>query len=191
MPNGNINSPYFGFDDELSGINSTYDEGFDWEGLFPQVKSPTNEIMDEEYEPTSEQQATGGGGMFSEFLGPGVNIYDPQSIATGLMGKYNIEGLTPGMFPPMSKDLMAASQASTYDAYKRLLTTPETRKYEKMISSSAGLLNPNKKRQRAMRAYKAGLGDIKSNIYDKTSMAREGIRNWLTSALEKVKRMTY
>ena len=190
-PYGDINSPYISRDSDIGDINAEYI------GEVPEERTPEvsainlTDVMDETYQPESEDQATQSGGMFSSFLGTGANIYDPESIAASLMEKYNVEGLVAGMFPAMSKDLMAASQASTYDSYKRLLTDPKTQEYEKMISSSAGMLNPNKRRKRAMRAYKAGMGDINRNIFSKTSAARQGIRNWLSSALSKVQRMKF
>ena len=190
-PYGNINSPYISHDSDISNINPEYI------GEVPEERTPEvsainlTDVMDETYQPESEDQATQSGGMFSSFLGPTANIYDPESNAASLMTKYGVEGLVAGMFPAMSKDLMAASQASTYDSYKRLLTDPKTREYQQTIASSAGMLNPNKRRQRAMRAYKAGMGDINRNIFSKTSAARQGIRNWLSSALSKVQRMKF
>ena len=195
---GDINSPYISGDSDMDDINDIYTGAGAFSGpdAFIDPNVP-DEAMDETYQPTSEQQATQGtGGIFSQFLGAGANIYDPESIASSLAQKYGkegvpLEGLVAGMFPAMSKDLMAASQASTYDSYKRLLSDPKTREYGQMIASSAGMLNPNKRRQRAMRAYKAGMGDISRNIFSKTSAARQGIRNWLSSALSKVQRMKF
>jgi len=189
---GDINSPYISYDN-LDDINPRYEDatfgvGTGLDAAVPLVGSDT---MDEGYAPAEEGEASSQGGMFSGILGPGADIYNSQSIANALMAKYGVEGLTAGMFPAMSKSLMAATQASTYDPFKSLLTNPETRQYAKMIAQSAGMLNPNKRRKRAMRAYKAGLGDIKSGIFDKTSTAREGVKDWLNNALAKVKRMKY
>ena len=194
MPNpfGDINSPYSSYGN-LDNINPRYEDApfGGGSGLDSQVPLVGDDTMDEGYVPEGEGEASSQGGMFSDILGPGADIYNSQSIATALMGFYGVEGLKAGMFPAMSKDLMSATQASTYDPFKRLLTDPETRKYEKMISQSAGMLNPNKRRKRAMRAYKAGLGDIRSSIFDRTSTARAGVKDWLNNALAKVKRMKY
>ena len=193
MPNGygDINSPY-NIRPSLGGINKPYGTLLDDLNVPPVPREISIEAgMDEGYEPQEEQQATEGGGMFSDILGPGADIYDPQSIADALMKKYAVSGLTAGMFPSMSKDLMAASQASTYDAYKSMLGDPVRQEFRKDVSESAGILNPNKRRQRALRTYKAGMSDISSNIFAKTTMARTGIREWLSNALAKVRRMKY
>ena len=157
-----------------------------------------DEEMDENYTPVSEAEASSeassaGGGMFSDILGPGANVFDPQSIATALTDKYGLDPgqLSAGMFPAMSRNLMEATQASTYDAYKGMLADPKKRDLRKMIASSSGMLNPNKRRQRSLNLYKQGMGDISRNIFSKTTTAREGVRDWLQSALSKVKRLKY
>ena len=194
MPNpfGSINTIY-NPSDKFGAFNRKY-EGttpIQQQGRLSDVIS--DEQMDEGYEVEPEQTATFQGGMFSDVLGPNVDIYDPESIAAGLTDMYGFEPgtLTPSMFPAMSKQLMAATQASTYDPYKKMLAEPEEVDYRQMIASAAGMLNPNKQRQRAMRMYKAGMGDISRSIFAKTSMAREGVRDWLQNALAKVKRMKY
>tara|TARA_R100000808_G_scaffold24979_2_gene60111 strand:- start:2911 stop:3495 length:585 start_codon:yes stop_codon:yes gene_type:complete len=153
----------------------------------------SNNLMDMTYKPLPENEVLEGGGMFEDLLGQGVNIYDPASIASSLTERYGLDkgSLTAEMFTAMPKSLMTASQASTYDSYKRLLSHKSTRKFRDIVASSAGMLNPNRKRARAKRAYQAGMGDIRRNIFAKTSMAREGVRDWLQSALAKVKRLKY
>ena len=204
MGYGDINSPYTK-KPGLGDINKEYGTLPDNEFNIPRVVIPdTNAIetiMDDEYvgfeqegsneETSVESLVESEGGLFSGLLGAGVDIYDPQSIATALGDKYGVTGLTSGMFPAMSKDLMAASQASTYDAYKSMLGDPVRQKYRKDVQESAGILNPNKRRQRALRAYKTGMSDINRDIFTKTTMARSGIREWLGNALAKVKRMKY
>ena len=194
MGYGDINSPYTrtsGLDD----INKKYGTLPDDELNIPKIPevNTIEDTMDDEYVGEDEQQVAsgGGGGMFASFLGEGVDIYDPQSIADALISKYGVQGLTAGMFPAMSKDLMAASQASTYDAYKGMLGDPVRQEYRKDVQGAAGILNPNKRRQRALRTYKAGMSDINRDIFAKTTMARSGIREWLGNALAKVKRMKY
>ena len=192
MGYGDINSPYGNLGD-LSNINKNYDSlSNNLNTPKPPGASDIDTTMDDEYYSEESQDATsGGGGEFSSLLGEGVDIYDPQSIAASLGEKYGIDGLTAGMFPAMSKDLMASTQASTYDAYKNMLADPARREFRKEVSSSAGILNPNKKRQRALRMFESNMGDINENIFSKTSMARSGVREWLSNALGKVKRMRY
>ena len=129
--------------------------------------------------------------FFNQYLGEGVDIYDPQSIASGLMEKYDTEGLLPSMFPAMSRDLMEASDPRTYDAYKRMQTNPMMSKYRGEISGSAGVLNPNKRRKRALRHYRMGIGGLSRNIQGKTGEASRQIKNWMSNALGKVMRMKY
>ena len=128
---------------------------------------------------------------FEQYLGSGVDVFDPESIASSLMEKYDVSDLTPGMFPKMSKDMLSGAQASTYDAYKRMMLSPEKRNYRKAVESTAGLLNPNKRRKRAMDMYRAGMSNINMDIFGRTQSSAEGIRNWMNNALRKVLRMKY
>ena len=191
---GNINTPYYD-SSNIDDINKQYfvEGAFDIKPTPDDSPGNIGEAMDKTVlsDTTSNPQDPyeSSGGIFDQLLGQGVDIYDSQSIADRLMDKYDIKGLSAGMFPAMSKNLMASTKASTYDAYKQMQTNPERIQYRKDVSASAGLLNPNKKRQRAMRAFKAGMGDINRSIFEKTSMAREGVRDWLSSALAKVMRM--
>ena len=204
-PFGDINSPYYSslFDDKK--FSSAY-EGQQFglpQSIGQQIPSedtiePRMDNVVEQSpittsaEASSEIETPTAGGFFESILGEGVNIYDSQSIADSLMAKYGIEeGLTPGMFPAMSRDLMAASLAPTYDAYKRMMINPEQRKYREAVSRGAGLLNRNKQRQRARRALSAGIQGVTGDIFKRTSFAKQGIRDWLQNALRKVRNLKY
>ena len=128
---------------------------------------------------------------FNQFLGEGVDVFDPESIAASLMNEYNVSDLTPGMFPALSKDLLKSAQASTYDSYKSAMSKPYMRQYRSQIASTAGLLNPKRKKRRAQRMLRSGMGNISSDIFNRTTMASSRIRDWMSNALQKVMRMKY
>ena len=143
-------------------------------------------IFESEYGGSNPYQS-----FFNRYLGQDVDVYNPQSIADVLMEQYDVEGLTSDMFTPMDRNLMEASDPTTYDAYKRMQTNPLMRKYSKEVAGGAGILNPNKIRQRAMRQYQMGVSDITQNIYGRTRAASSKVKDWMKSAIDKVFRMKY
>ena len=151
--------------------------GFDWDW---------DEMYPDEYSQQSPYQS-----FFNQYLGEGVDIYNPESIAKGLMDKYDIEGLTGSMFTPMSKSLMDASDPSSYDAYRQMKTNPQLRQSQSEVAKGAGVLNPNKRRKRAKRQYLMGVGGISEDIYGRTRMASSQIKDWMKNALDKVYRMRF
>ena len=174
MPNG-WNKP--GFSEEYSYSGSV----------------PSHGQITEGWDMYYPQQGTGSPfqNYFNQYLGEGVDVYDPQSIAASLMAQYDVSDLTPGMFPALSRDLVASAQASTYDAYKSGMAKPHLRQYRSQMAKTAGLLNPNRRRKRAKRMLRSGMGDIKSDIFNRTTVASERIRDWMSNALKKVMRMKY
>ena len=85
-PFGDINTMYSPYG--KLGVNE------EWRGppsLSQQQVAPnvvSDEIMDEDYTPQTSENSYQQSGMFSNLLGPNVDIYDPSSIVAGLSGLF-------------------------------------------------------------------------------------------------------